>query len=106
MKTFRREQPKLLAQQAGLACEGNDIIATTSRGYQLSAKLTVEVAAGATRKNGKVPVPEKSDADERKEWFLAQLRKGKRLTRRDYEKQFTVSIATAKRDLGEPFGRR
>ena len=95
VKTFRKRASELLAEQAGLACDGNDIIATTPRGYQLSPKLTVEVASGATRKNGKVPVPEKSDAEERKEWFLAQLRKGKRLTRRDYEKQFTVSIATA-----------
>ena len=38
----------------------------------------VEVAVSAKRKNGKVPVPEKSDAEERKEWFLAQLRKGRR----------------------------
>lgn len=99
VKTFRKRASELLAEQAGQACEGNDIIATTPRGYQLSPKLTVEVTAGAKRKNDKVPVPEKSDAEERKEWFLAQLRKGKRLTRRDYEKQFSVSIATAKRDL-------
>ena len=99
VKTFRKRAAELLAEQAGLACDGNDIIATTPRGYQLSPKLTVEVAACAKHKNGKVPVPEKLDAEERKEWFLAQLRKGKRLTRRDYEKQFTVSIATAKRDL-------
>lgn len=100
VKAFRKRASELLAEQAGLACQGNDIIATTPRGYQLSPKLTVEVAAGATRKNGMALVPVKSDADERKEWFLTQLRKGKRLTRRDYEKQFTVSIATAKRDLG------
>ncbi|EDY20998.1 response regulator receiver protein [Chthoniobacter flavus Ellin428] len=99
VKTFRKRASELLAEQAGLACDGNDIIATTPRGYQLSPKLTVEVAAGVTRKNGKVAVPEKSDGEERKQWFLTQLRKGKRLTRRDYEKQFTVSIATAKRDL-------
>ena len=100
MKTFRKRASELLAEQAGLACDGNDIIATTPRGYQLSPKLTVEVATGAKPKGGKVLVPEKSDAEERKEWFLAQLRKGKRLTRRDYERQFTVSISTAKRDLG------
>jgi CheY-like chemotaxis protein len=98
VKTFRKRASELLADQAGLACDGNDIIATTPRGYQLSPKLSVAIATGATR--SKVLVPEKSDADERKEWFLTQLRKGKRLTRRDYEKQFTVSIATAKRDLG------
>ena len=99
VKTFRNRASELLAERAGLACDGNDIIATTPRGYQLSPKLTVEVAVGAKPKGGKPPVPEKSDAEERKEWFLAQLRKGKRLTRRDYEKQFAVSIATAKRDL-------
>lgn len=99
VKTFRKRASELLAEQAGLACEGNDIIATTPRGYQLSPKLTVEVAATATRKNGKVPVPEKAEAEERKEWFLTQLRKGKRLTRLHYEKQFGISTATAKRDL-------
>ena len=104
VKTFRKRASDLLAQQVGVACDGNDIIATTPRGYQLSPKLTVEVAAVATRKNGKVPVPEKSDAEERTQWFVAQLSKGKRLTRRDYEKQFTVSIATAKRDLASLVG--
>jgi CheY-like chemotaxis protein len=99
VKTFRKRAAELLAEESGLACDGNDIIATTPRGYQLSPKLTVEVAPGAKGKNGKVSVPGKSDAEERKDWFLAQLRKGKRLARRDYEKQFTVSIATAKRDL-------
>ena len=99
VKTFRKRASELLAEQVGMACDGNDIIATTPRGYQLSQKLTVEIAAGAMCKNGKVPVPEKSDADDRKEWFLTQLRKGKRLTRRDYEKQFGIAIATAKRDL-------
>ena len=106
------EKPKLADAPSRLAIVGRyvltpeifDIIATTPRGYQLSPKLTVEVAAGAKRKNGILPVPEKSDAEERKEWFLAQLRKGKRLTRRDYEKQFTVSIATAKRDLASMDG--
>ena len=99
IKHFRDRCATLLAAHAGFACAGNDVIVTTSRGYQLSPKLTVEVSVGAERKNGKSPASEKSDAEERKEWFLAQLRKGKRLTRRNYEKQFTVSIATAKRDL-------
>lgn len=98
VKTFRKRASELLAEQAGLACDGNDIIATTPRGYQLSPKLTVELAAGAKHK-GKVIAREKSDAEERKEWFLAQLRKGKRLTRLDYEKQFGISTPTAKRDL-------
>lgn len=100
VKSFRKRASDLLAEQAGLACDGNDIITTTSRGYQLSAKLNVELTAGGKSKSGKVLVPEKSDAYERKEWVLAQLAKKKRLKRRDYEKQFGVSSITAKRDLG------
>jgi len=99
VKTFRKRASDLLAEQVGMACDGNDIIATTPRGYQLSPKLTVEIAAGAKRKDGKVPLLEKPDVEERKVWFLAQLRKGKRLTRLDYEKQFGISTPTAKRDL-------
>jgi hypothetical protein len=90
VKTFHKRATELLAEHAGQACGGNDIIATTPRGYQLAPRLTVEVAVGAKLKNGKAPVPEKLHADERKEWFLAQLRKGKRMTRRDYEKQFAI----------------
>jgi two-component system cell cycle response regulator DivK len=99
VKNFRERATHLLAEQAHLACEGNDVIATTTRGYQLSPKLNVQVAAKS--KSPQVKTPEFYGAAERKEWFLSQLRKGKRLTRRDYEQQFEISTSTAKRDLAD-----
>jgi len=44
-------------------------------------------------------VPERSDADARKQWLLDQLQNGKKLRRRDYEAHFSISTPTAKRDL-------
>lgn len=98
--TFLSVERKLLAEQTHLACEGNDVIATTARGYQLSPKLNVQVTTPRKRDSGK-SLPERSDADERKQWLLDQLRRGKKLRRRDYEEHFGISTPTAKRDFGE-----
>lgn len=38
-------------------------------------------------------------ADERQKWFVGQLVAGKPLRRADLEDQFSISVATAKRDL-------
>jgi CheY-like chemotaxis protein len=100
IKHFRDRCAALLAERAGLACNGNDVIVTTNRGYQLSPKLNVQVVAPSKRKLNSGSTPAKCDATQRKEWVLAQLAKKKRLKRRDYEKQFGVSSITAKRDLG------
>lgn len=101
VKYFRERTAKLLAEQANLACEGNDVIATTARGYQLSLKLNVQITAPGKRESGKLAQPERSDADERKQWLLDQLRRGKKLRRRDYQERFSISTPTAKRDFAE-----
>ena len=98
VKTFRKRASDLLAEHASFACDGNDIIATTPRGYQLSPKLNV-LALSSAKRGAKAMTPERSDSDERKAWFLGQLKRGRRLTRRDYEGQFSISTPTAKRDL-------
>ena len=100
IKHFRDRCATLLAEHVGFACAGNDIIVTTSRGYQLAPKLNVQVDAATKRKPANENGASRCDAEQRKEWFLAQLGKKKRLKRRDYEKQFGVSGITAKRDLG------
>jgi DeoR/GlpR family transcriptional regulator of sugar metabolism len=38
-------------------------------------------------------------AEERQKWFVGQLAAGKPLRRADLEDQFSISVATAKRDL-------
>src|SRR6185295_13967479 len=81
VKTFRKRASELLAEQAGLACDGNDIIATTPRGYQLWSKLNVQADAMAKRKGVPETSTSRCDAEQRKEWFIAQLGKKKRLKR-------------------------
>lgn len=95
---FRDRATKVM-RGAGTSVGPEDLVVTRegAAGYQLAATLTVrgEVAA-------RTQIPERSrevTADERQKWFVGQLAAGKPLRRADLEDQFSISVATAKRDL-------
>jgi len=66
-------------------------------GYQLNPGLTVDDQTHQASRKTKEELGE-SPAD-RQEWILAELQSGRRLRRKDLEKQFGISTATAKRDF-------
>ena len=94
-----RDRATNVMRTAGTSVGPEDLIVTRegAAGYQLATTLTVR--GGVT---ARAPVPERSrevTADERQKWFVGQLSAGKPLRRADLEDQFSISVATAKRDL-------
>lgn len=95
---FRDRAIKVM-KAGGMGLGPEDLIVTRegAAGYQLAATLTVRGELTAP-----VPVSEKNrevKCEERQKWFIAQLTTGKPLRRVDLEDQFSISVATAKRDL-------
>lgn len=96
---FRKRVVQLLADQ-GIAASDDSLIVNGRAGYQINQDLAVEDRSeresdGSDGSDN----PEPIGAEERQEWFVGQLAKGAKLRRRDLERQFGISTATAKRDL-------
>jgi CheY-like chemotaxis protein len=99
---FRKRVIHLLAD-AGIEAKDDSVIIRGRAGYQINASLTVE------DQSGRIPTTvTKDDGDgpnDRQQWIVDELKRGRKLRRCDLEKQFGISTATAKRDLRE-FGVR
>jgi len=94
---FRKRVIQLLAD-AGIGAKEDSVIIRGRAGYQINASLTVEDLSGHE------PTAAKDDGDgpvERQQWIVEELKKGRKLRRCDLEKQFGISMATAKRDFGD-----
>ena len=92
---FRRRVVQLLDAEAIEASE-DSVIVTGKAGYHLNGALTVEDLSNQEPK----PVDANAvTAADRQEWFVAELRNGRKLRRVDFEKQFGISTPTAKRDI-------
>lgn len=97
ISAFRKKLVSLLAEN-GIAGTDDTVIMSGRSGYQLHPSLTVDdqsdQAPGKTKEElGETPA-------DRHEWILGELRSGRRLRRKDLEKHFKISTATAKRDFG------
>jgi CheY-like chemotaxis protein len=94
---FRKRVIQLLAD-AGIEAKDDSVIIRGRSGYQINAALTVEDQSGRIP----VAVAEADDGpSDRQQWIVEELKRGRKLRRCDLEKQFGISTATAKRDLGD-----
>jgi Fic family protein len=96
ISAFRKKLTALLAEN-GFTCNDDTIIMSGKSGYQLNPGLTVDDQTHQASRKTKEELGE-SPAD-RQEWILAELHSGRKLRRKDLEKQFGISTATAKRDF-------
>lgn len=96
VSAFRKKLIQVPENEQITATE-DSLIVTGRSGYQIHPDLTVEdrseleVAEGVDS--------ETISAQDRQAWFLEQLQTGNKVRRRDLEKRFKISEATAKRDL-------
>lgn len=94
---FRKRVVQLLAD-AGIEAKEDSVIIRGRAGYQINTALTVD------DQSGRAPTSVAKDDDgpsDRQQWIVEELKKGRKLRRFNIEKQFGISTATAKRDLGD-----
>jgi DNA-binding response OmpR family regulator len=102
IKSLRASFRKAMAKK-NLRVEADSLIHNSDKGYSLSP--------GITWKDGMtiIPAPEehrRPPLAERQAWFRDQVLSGKKMKRQDYEKQFDMSEASAKRDVARISGIR
>jgi DNA-binding response OmpR family regulator len=102
IKSLRNNFRKAMAQK-NLRVEADSLICNNDKGYSLSL--------GITWKDGMTVIPAKEErlrppVAERQAWFRDQVLSGKKMKRQDYEKQFDMSEASAKRDVARILGIR
>lgn len=102
VSAFRKKLINLLAEN-GIAGTEDTVVTRGKSGYQLNPALAVDDQSHQAPRKTKEELGE-SPAD-RQEWILGELRDGRRLRRKDLEKRFKISTATAKRDFGLLDGR-
>jgi DNA-binding response OmpR family regulator len=96
VSAFRRKLIQILENEQIAATE-DSLIVTGRAGYQIHSDLTVEDGSELEAEEG--IEPETVSAQDRQAWFLQQLQSEGKARRRDLERQFRISEATAKRDL-------
>lgn len=104
LSPFRRKVVQLLEAE-GIEANEDSVIITGKTGYQLNAELTVEDQSDLVPPKSKDAAEPAASAEERQQWFLAQLKAKRKLRRQDFQKQFGISTATAKRDLSALVGK-
>jgi DNA-binding response OmpR family regulator len=97
IKALRQNMRKVMANK-NLRVETDSLIGTGPNGYSLAPGITWSEGPPALQDSEE---PKKLTKTERLGWFRKEVLAGKRLRRRDYEREFGVSEATAKRDLAE-----
>ncbi len=108
IKALRDRITETMRNRLDLDCGQFDVIDNRGQGYHLRDWIVVEVhdqeRASVPGKSAvpaqPVNVPSLGLSD-RQQWILEQLRNGAKLTRRQIEQQFGISVRTAKRDIGE-----
>lgn len=96
VSSFRRKLIQVLENEKIEATE-DSLIVTGRPGYQIHPALTVDDRSGLDVKQESGP--DTISAQDRQTWFLEQLESGIKVRRRDLQKRFRISEATAKRDL-------
>jgi len=100
----RRKIATLMLTEANLKMGGRDFIDSGEWGYRFPEKISVR-QIGKPEVDPPEPIitlqPSAAEAalNRRQQWFLGQVRKGKKLGRANLVAQFKTSVATAKRDL-------
>jgi DNA-binding response OmpR family regulator len=94
---FRKRVIQLLAD-ASIEAKDDSVIIRGRSGYQINAALTVEDRSDLDLP----PAIENCDGPgDRQQWILDELKSGRKLRRFDIEDHFKISMATAKRDIGD-----
>jgi CheY-like chemotaxis protein len=96
VSAFRKKLIQILDNEQIIATE-DSLIVTGRAGYQIHPDLTVEDRSELEAEEG--VDPDTISAQDRQAWFLGQLESGVKARRRDLERRFRISEATAKRDL-------
>lgn len=96
VSAFRKKLIQVL-ENAQIAATEDSLIVTGRSGYQIHSDLTVEDRSELEVEEG--VDPDTISAQDRQAWFLEQLASRVKVRRRDLEKRFRISEATAKRDL-------
>ena len=95
---FRKRVIERLAE-SGIAAQSDSVIIRGRSGYQINTALTLD------DQSGRAPTALVKDLgdrpSDRQQWFIDELKNGRKLRRSDLEKKFRISSATAKRDLGD-----
>ncbi|MBP7948879.1 MAG: response regulator [Verrucomicrobiales bacterium] len=94
---FRRRLVQLLDAH-GIEAADDSLIVTGKLGYELNGAL--HFTDNSDEPSSSPALPQAPAAEDRQKWFLDELQKGRKLRREDLERKFSVSTATAKRDLG------
>lgn len=98
VSSFRKKVDSLLGDQ-GFEVARDSIIVTGRAGYQINDSLDVDDRTDQISLGGTCSKDEEVGPDDRQAWFISELKKERRLRRKDYEKEFGISTATAKRDI-------
>jgi len=106
---LRSRIAKTVQRRLGRSCGQNDVIDNDDQGYFLRDWIVVEVydevgtLAGQAAKAGVAKAAAESALRlcEKQRWVMARLAAEGKVTRREVEEQFGVSIRTAKRIIGE-----
>jgi DNA-binding response OmpR family regulator len=96
VSAFRKKLANLLAEN-GFAATDDTVIMSGKSGYQVNPGLTVDDQSQQAPRKTKDELGE-SPAD-RQEWILQELNAGRKLRRKDLEKHFRISTATAKQNF-------
>lgn len=102
IKSLRTNFRKAMAKK-NLRVEADSLICHSDKGYQLSPSITWKDGMSQispTEERRRPPLAE------RQKWFRDQVHSGKKMKRQDYEKQFDMSEASAKRDVARISGIR
>jgi len=108
--SLRSRITKIMRKQVGRTCKQNDVIDNDEQGYFLQDWIVVEVYDEVGTLTGQSSVkaePGGTSAKpvlrlcEKQRWVLARLAAEGKVTRLEVEKEFGISIRTAKRVLGE-----
>jgi DNA-binding response OmpR family regulator len=93
---FRKRVIERFAE-SGIDAQSDSIIILGRSGYQINAALTVD------DQSGRAPTAIAKDAgdrpSDRQQWFINELKNGRKMRRCDLERKFRISTATSKRDL-------
>lgn len=93
---FRKRVIERLAESS-IDAQSDSVIIRGRSGYQINTALTLD------DQSGRAPTAIVKDGgdrpSDRHEWFIDELKNGRKLRRSDLEKKFRISSATAKRDL-------
>lgn len=90
---FRKKVVQVL-EQIGIEADDEAVIIRGRGGYELAD----HIRTAKREASNSHPAKDKPTPEDRRNWFVAQLAKRK-LKRTDFEKEFGISEATAKRDL-------